>query len=138
MQRHGAYTCLDHRKNDHLAECTNKFDVILEMLANINLGADLKCLKKGGIVAVVGSRGPAEVNPRDLMSRDASIVGVSLANCSPSDKYAIAAKLFPLLVEGKLQPVVRKTYSLNDLARAHDDVLQPGALGNLVISIDEA
>lgn len=32
-------------------------DVILEMLANVNLGADLRMLAMGGRVAVIGNRG---------------------------------------------------------------------------------
>lgn len=51
-------------------------NVILEMLANVNLGADLKVLAHGGVVAVIGSRGTVDINPRDLMMREASVVGV--------------------------------------------------------------
>ena len=32
-------------------------DVILEMLANVNLGNDLTVLAKGGCVAIIGNRG---------------------------------------------------------------------------------
>ena len=51
-------------------------DVIVEMLANVNLGADLPLLAHGGVVAIVGSRGNVEINPRDLMLREASVIGV--------------------------------------------------------------
>ena len=37
--------------------------VVIEMLANVNLGADLKVLAQGGSVAIVGSRG--EVRERE-------------------------------------------------------------------------
>lgn len=50
--------------------------MIVEMLANVNLGKDLKILARGGVVAVVGNRGTVEINPRDLMQKEASIVGV--------------------------------------------------------------
>jgi hypothetical protein len=46
------------------------------MLANVNLGADLPILAHGGVVAVIGSRGTVEINPRDLMLREAAVVGV--------------------------------------------------------------
>lgn len=51
-------------------------DVIIEMLANANLGKDLGLLARGGVVAVVGSRGTVEINPRDLMQREAAVIGV--------------------------------------------------------------
>ena len=51
-------------------------DVIIEMLANVNLSNDLKILCRNGIVAVVGNRGEIEINPRDLMMSEGSIIGV--------------------------------------------------------------
>jgi NADPH2:quinone reductase len=110
--------------------------VIIEMLANINLDQDLKALKKGGRVAVVGNRGTIEINPRDLMARDAAIVGVALANTSPGELKVIAQDLYNQLVAGALNPVIRKTYALADLPKAHEDILKPGALGNLVIDLE--
>ncbi|HEX8687672.1 MAG TPA: NADPH:quinone reductase, partial [Pyrinomonadaceae bacterium] len=64
----GAHRALDHRAPDylgHLAEFTGGrgVDVILEMLANVNLNKDLEVLAKGGRVVVVGSRGTVEINP---------------------------------------------------------------------------
>jgi len=34
---------------------------------------------------------------------------------------------------GVIEPVVRQSYALTELAQAHEDVLKSGALGNLVI-----
>ena len=55
-------------------------DVIVEMLANKNLAKDLTVLAKKGRVAVIGSRGAIEINPRDAMAREADIRGVTLMN----------------------------------------------------------
>ena len=38
--------------------------VILEMLANVNLGRDLEVLAQNGRVVVIGSRGPVEIDPQ--------------------------------------------------------------------------
>ena len=54
-------------------------DVIVEMLANVNLGKDLTILAKGGRVVIIGSRGPVEIDPRDTMQRDADVRGMILA-----------------------------------------------------------
>lgn len=133
--QHPSVECVDHRVADHLSGFGG-FDVIVEMLANVNLAQDCAALAKGGTVAVVGSRGVAEgLNPRDLMSRDAAVVGVALANCSDKDRKAITEDLHPLLESGTLKPVVRAVYSLEQLGRAHDDVVQPGAQGNVVVGL---
>ena len=135
---------IDHTDPTHLEKYVSPpatdstfkgFDVIVEMLANENLGPELKCLAKGGSVAVVGSRGPTDINARDLMVRDASIRGVSLFNATDKDRRDIAQAMYPLLQQGLLKPVVRRTYDLEGVVQAHTDILQKGALGNLVIRI---
>lgn len=140
LRQQGVQTVLNHRDADHLAhyqQTGNGFDVIIEMLANQNLDQDLKALAQGGRVAVVGNRGTVEINPRDLMARDAAVLGVALANVKPEELKLIAQSMNPLLNRGILKPVIRREYRLTELPQAHEDVLQPGALGNLVIQIDE-
>src|SRR5206468_11343662 len=58
---------------------SSDLDVILEMLANVNLGKDLGLLAERGRVVVIGSRGTVEIDPRATMGRDASILGMVLA-----------------------------------------------------------
>jgi NADPH2:quinone reductase len=128
---------LDHRNPDHLMPFMTAgagFDAIIEMAAHSNLGQDIKALAPGGVVVVVGNRGDVQICPRDLMARDASITGVSLANIKPPELKRIAQSLHPLLGV-MLKPVVRRTYSLEGVGEAHEDVLKAGALGNLVISL---
>ena len=57
-------------------------DVIVEMLANVNLNSDLALLRQNGRVAIVGSRGAVEVDPRQTMAKETSIHGVALAACT--------------------------------------------------------
>lgn len=138
LKQQGVQQVIYHKEENHLApfqSLDTGFDVIIEMLANQNLDQDLKALGRNGCVAVVGNRGTIEINPRDLMARDASVVGVALANASPDDLKRISQALYPLFQQGLLKPVVRKTYSLTEVGLAHDAVLEPGALGNLVIDI---
>lgn len=138
LKAQGVTQVINHTQADHLSayqNLENGFDIIIEMLANQNLDQDLKALTQGGCVAVIGNRGTVEINPRDLMARDAAVVGVALANVSAAALKQIAQSLYPLLNSGLLTPVVRKTYSLAELSQAHEDVLVPGALGNLVVTL---
>jgi threonine dehydrogenase-like Zn-dependent dehydrogenase len=57
--------------------------VVVEMLANHNLGADLKAAARGGRVVVVGSRGTTTIDPRDVMTRELTVTGFLLFNAPP-------------------------------------------------------
>lgn len=134
----GAHEALDHHAPDylgHLAELTGGrgVDVVLEMLANVNLNRDLEVLAKGGRVVVVGSRGTVEINPRLAMTRDASILGMTLFNISPRESASIHAALGAGLAAGTLRPVVGRELPLAEAARAHEEVLKPGAHGKIVL-----
>jgi NADPH2:quinone reductase len=134
----GAHHVLDHRAPDYLEQLTTitggrGVDVILEMLANVNLNKDLGVLAKGGRVVVIGSRGSVEINPRLLMSRDGVVLGMSLFNASPQELASVHAALAAGLEAGTLHPVVGRELPLSEAARAHEEVLKPGAYGKIVL-----
>jgi NADPH:quinone reductase len=109
-------------------------DVIMEMLANKNLGNDLRLLARHGRVAIIGSRGTVEVNPRDAMLRNAAILGVFLFIVEPEKMAEIHSGLYPRLRDGTLKPIVGERMPLSDAIRAHVKVLEPGAYGKIVLT----
>jgi NADPH2:quinone reductase len=134
----GAHHVLDHRAPDYLERALaltggRGVDVVLEMLANVNLGKDLTILAMGGRAVVIGSRGLVEINPREAMSRDATILGMSLFNASARDAASIHAALVAGLENGTLRPVVGQEMRLADAPRAHQAVMEPGAYGKIVL-----
>jgi len=134
----GAHQALNHHDPEFalkLSQLTGGkgVQVILEILANINLGKDLTYLSKFGRVVVIGSRGPVEINPRDIMSRDASILGMTLFNATAEDLRAIHEDLGCGLAEGSLKPVVGKKIPLAEAARSHVEVMASGAYGKIVL-----
>jgi NADPH2:quinone reductase len=77
----GAHHVLDHHAPGYLDELMKLtggrgVDVILEMLANVNLAKDLTVLAPKGRVVVIGNRGNIEINPREIMRRDAAVLGL--------------------------------------------------------------
>jgi NADPH2:quinone reductase len=134
----GAHDVLDHRSPDYLKELMaltdgKGVDIILEMLANVNLGKDLSLLAMEGRVVVIGNRGTVEINARDTMSRNAAILGMALQTVPERDRASIHAALGAGLGNGTLRPVVGQEMPLAEAARAHKAVLEPGAYGKIVL-----
>ncbi|PIQ81488.1 MAG: quinone oxidoreductase [Candidatus Omnitrophica bacterium CG11_big_fil_rev_8_21_14_0_20_64_10] len=108
--------------------------IILEMLADKNLGEDLKILAPEGRVVVIGSRGEVTITPRELMARDSSIRGMSLLRVPPEELRQIHAALGKGFSDGTLQPVVAQSFRLEEAAQAHRQALAGPARGNLVLA----
>ena len=127
---------VDHRRADHvdaILRLTGGVDLIIEMLADVNLAADLTLLKRFGRVVVVGCRGTIEINPRDTMARDADIRGMTLFNAPPDELAAIHRDLGEGLRSGALRPVVGGTFPLAEAPRAHEALMTDGKLGKLLL-----
>ena len=138
VRAQGAHDVFDHRDPaylDRVAAATEGRgpDVILEMLANVNLVKDLKMIAFRGRIVVIGNRGALEVNPRDAMGKDASILGMMLLNITPDESSRLDALLAAGLENGVMSPVVGREFPLDQAARAHEAVLEPGAYGKIVL-----
>lgn len=135
----GAHHVLDHLSPNYLEELTRLTDgrgpdVVLEMLANVNLAKDLSILAMKGRVVVIGNRGNIEINPREIMRRDAAVLGMVLWNASRQDLAGIHAGICAGLENGALRPVVGKSLPLAEAAQAHRAVLEPGSYGKIVLT----
>lgn len=108
-------------------------DVILEMLANVNLAKDLAMVARRGRIVVIGNRGTIEINPRDAMAKAASIHGMMLLNITPEETARLSAALAAGLENGTLTPIAGREFPLAEASRAHEAVLAPGALGKIVL-----
>ncbi len=134
----GADLVLDHHSDDYQAAIQDAtdgqgVDVIVEMLANVNLGNDLPLLAPGGRLAIVGSRGPVTINPRDIMAKDSMVTAVNLFNTPAATLHRIQRALWAGLRQHTLSPVVYQTLSLQAAAAAHQRVLEPGGQGNWLL-----
>jgi NADPH2:quinone reductase len=136
--KNGAHLALNHASDSYLEELKritngNGVNLIIEMLSNVNLGRDLTVLAKFGRVVVVGSRGKVEINPRDAMSRDASILAMTLFNSDLHDIQSIHAAIYAGLENKSLSPVIGKEFSLGEARQAQEEVMKSGAHGKIVL-----
>ncbi|XP_061653057.1 quinone oxidoreductase [Phyllopteryx taeniolatus] len=139
--KNGAHMAFNHREEDYtgkIMEATGGqgVDVIVEMLSNVNLNKDLQMMAFGGRVAVVGSRGSIELNPRDTMAKETSIIGVALFAATPAERKECAALLVAGMEAGWLRPIVGDRYQLDKAAQAHQDIIESrGATGKIVLTM---
>jgi NADPH2:quinone reductase len=138
VKREGADQVFNHSKAGYMDEIVQAtggkgVDLILEMLANVNLGRDLKALATHGRVIVIGSRGDVTITPRDLMLRASSVHAFVLWNITEAEEKEIHAGILAGLENGTLNPIVGKELPLKEAPRAHKEILEPGAFGKIVL-----
>jgi NADPH2:quinone reductase len=138
VRSQGAHHVLNHRAADYLQRVPSLtdgrgVDIVLEMLANVNLDRDLDALAPHGRIVVIGNRGRIDIDPRKAMARDADILGMTLFNATRAHLEEIHAGLVAGLENGTLKPVIGKEMPLADAAQAHVAVMESGAVGKIVL-----
>lgn len=137
--QNGAHEVFNHKEVNYIDKIKKSagekgVNVIIEMLANVNLSNDLKLLSSGGRVIIVGSRGPIEITPRDTMPKETSIIGVSVFSSTKEEFQQFAAALQAGMEIGWMKPVIGPQYPLEKAAEAHKDIIHSsGATGKMIL-----
>jgi len=134
----GAHHVLDHGAPGYLEECVRLTggrgpDVIMEMLANVNLQKDLQIIALRGRIVVIGNRGMVEINARLAMNKDAAVLGMALNHATPAQHAGIHAALVEGLRNGSLRPVIAQELPLAQASRSHEAVMEAGHHGKIVL-----
>ncbi len=134
----GAHAALNHRSPNYLDELPAVTDgrgpdVVLEMLANVNLDRDLDIVAPRGRIVVIGNRGRTEIDARKTMAKDATIQGLMLFNATREELNEAHAALVAALETGTLAPLIGRQLPLADAPAAHEAVMSAGALGKIVL-----
>ena len=134
----GAHHVLDHTAPGYLEELPRLTggrgpDIILEMLANVNLQKDLGMIALRGRIVVIGNRGNTEINARLAMNKNAAILGMALFHATPVQLAGIHGALVEGLRNGTLRPVIGHELPLAQAARAHEVVMEAGHTGKVVL-----
>jgi NADPH2:quinone reductase len=138
VREQGAHEVFNHRDAGYapaiLAATGGRgVDVVLEMLANVNLDRDLDQIGMRGRVVVIGNRGTIQIDPRKSMGKDGTILGMTLFNADAQELREIHAGIVAGLENGSLRPVIGKELPLSDAPKAHQAVMEPGAFGKIVL-----
>jgi NADPH2:quinone reductase len=134
----GAHDVLNHRNPDYLGQIMpltggRGVDVVVEMLANVNLDRDLDVIALRGRVMIVGTRGRVEIDPRKINSKDGTVLGMTMFNATPDDLRIVHAALVAGLENGTLNPVIGKEFPLSQAVQAQNAVMETGAFGKIAL-----
>ncbi|HXF43700.1 MAG TPA: NADPH:quinone reductase [Pyrinomonadaceae bacterium] len=133
----GADKAFNHSDEDHFSDIREAseqgVDVIIEMLANVNLERDFEAIARFGRIVIVGSRGSLMFTPRQLMTKDITVFGMSLFNALANDLAEIHREIYEGLADGRLKPVVGKKFSLAEAPAAHHAIIEQKALGKIIL-----
>jgi NADPH2:quinone reductase len=116
-------------------------DVILDMAAGDFVPKELKALADDGrLVFIAFLRGPkTELDVNEVMRRRLTLTGSTLRPRPVAFKGAIAAQLrsriWPLIEDGKIKPVIYKTFKLEEAAAAHRLMESNAHIGKLVLTL---
>ncbi len=142
----GADRAISYRDEDFVAvvraETGGKgVDVILDNMGAPYLARNISALAHDGRVAMIGLQGGriAEVNLGQMMGVRASLFTTSLRDRPLPEKARIVAgvrrDLWPLIEQGRLEPVIDRTFPLCDAQRAHDHMENGDHVGKIVLTI---
>ncbi len=138
IRAEGADLAVDHTREGYLDEVATFTGgegpaLILEMLANVNLAADMDLAAKFGRIIVIGNRGEITINPRVAMMKELDIRGIALWNATPGQVAPMMDDILAGVAEGTLRPIIGREMPLAEAASAHVAVLEPGAHGKIVL-----
>ncbi|MDX1512454.1 MAG: NAD(P)H-quinone oxidoreductase [Gammaproteobacteria bacterium] len=142
----GADAAINYREEDfveRIGELTEGrgVDLILDMVAGDYLPRNLKCLATDGrLVQIALQKGPkVEMNLLPVMLNRLTITGSTLRPRSVSEKAGIAASLrkrvWPLLSQGKVAPVIHETFPLARAADAHALMESSRHIGKILLTV---
>lgn len=143
--RLGADHAINYKTQDFVvavAELTGKrgVDVVLDMVAGSYVSREVECLAEDGRLVIIAVQGgvKAEFNAGLVLRRRLTITGSTLRPRPVAFKAAIAASLrarvWPLLAEGRIRPVIHQVFPAAQAAAAHTLMESNQHVGKLVLS----
>jgi NADPH:quinone reductase len=142
----GAERAINYRSEDFVAvvkELTGGkgVDVILDMVGGDYVGREIACLADDGRIGLIALLGgsKAEIDLGQVLRRRLSISGSTLRPRPVAFKAAIAwrlqEKVWPLIEEGKVKPVIYKVFPLDQAAEAHALMETSSHVGKIMLQV---
>ncbi|MBI1775240.1 MAG: NAD(P)H-quinone oxidoreductase [Proteobacteria bacterium] len=140
----GAEQAINHREEDFVEVVTKAAggaDVILDMVGGPYVVRNLNVLKtEGRLVQIAFLQGSkVQLDLSIVMRKRLIVTGSTLRPRTPEQKGAIAAsllaKVWPLIAEGRVKPIIHKTFPLKEAAAAHALMESNAHIGKIALTI---
>jgi NADPH2:quinone reductase len=142
----GADFAIPYRSQDFVAAVRDwtqdsGVHVILDMIGGDYTPRNLKCLADEGVLVQIAIQqgAIAEINLWRLMLKRLTITGSTLRGRSVAVKKSIAddvyQRVWPLLKQGQVQPVIDCVYPLNEAASAHARMESSEHIGKIMLKV---
>ncbi|HUU67467.1 MAG TPA: NAD(P)H-quinone oxidoreductase [Methyloceanibacter sp.] len=140
----GAVRAINYNEEDFVdvvREVTGKHgcDVILDMVGGDYIERNLKAAALEGRIVQIAflKTSKVEIDLMRLMMRRLTLTGSTLRAQTPEAKarmaQAIEERVWPLVVAGKVKPVIDSTFPLLEAADAHRRIDDPAHIGKIVL-----
>lgn len=138
----GADYALNHISEENKEELLSHTDeqgpeVIIEMLANANLETDMQIIAEYGRIIIVGSRDTIEVNPRNLMTNEAMITGMTFTAPTKKAMKEMYCGLHAFLETGSIDPLIGDEFTLDEPVEAHKALMETSGNGRTIFVVTE-
>lgn len=138
----GADITINYREQDFVQELPNGADVILDNMGASYLERNIAALAPGGRLANIGMQGgvTAELNIGSLMAKRGAVssTGLRARPVDGKDGKArivadVVARLWPLIEEGRIRPVVGQVLPMEQAGDAHRIMERSQAVGKILL-----
>ena len=139
----GADRVIDYRAEDYveIVRAEGGANVILDIVGGANIERNFRAASPDGRIVQLafpaGSK--VEVNLMPVMLKRLTYTGSTLRTRPAAFKARVAQELesrvWPLIEEGRIKPVVRATFDLAQAARAHALMESSGHVGKIVLTV---
>ncbi|MES2414906.1 MAG: NAD(P)H-quinone oxidoreductase [Pseudomonadota bacterium] len=141
----GADHAINYRTSDFVEEAKRLtagkgVDVILDMVAGSYLPREIECMAEDGRIAIIAVQGgtKAEINAGLVLRKRLTITGSTLRPRSLAFKTGLAKalkeKVWPLVVNGSIKPVIHSTFAAGEAAGAHALMESNQHVGKIVLT----
>lgn len=141
----GAHEAINYKTQDFVAEANRitqgkGVDVVLDMVAGDYVAREVQCLAEDGRIVIIAVQGgiKSDFNAGLVLRRRLTITGSTLRPRSVAFKGAIARALrehvWPLLVAGRVRPVIHGTFAAAEAAKAHALMESNQHIGKIVLT----
>ena len=141
----GAHEAINYKTQDFVAEANRitqgkGVDVVLDMVAGDYVAREVQCLAEDGRIVIIAVQGgiKSDFNAGLVLRRRLTITGSTLRPRSVAFKGAIARALrehvWPLLVAGRVRPVIHGTFTATEAAKAHALMESNQHIGKIVLT----